>query len=291
MIRKGILLAGGRGTRLFPMTTVVSKQLLNVYDKPLVYYPLSTLMLAGLREILVISTPRHLPLFQELLGDGAQWGIDLAYAAQLEAGGIAQAFLIAERFLSGHGATLILGDNIFYGAGLSTRLTAARKRETGATVFAHSVSGPERYGVVELDTRGEPLRIVEKPTVPPSNYAVTGLYFYDADVVEIVKGLEPSERGELEITDVNSKYVERGLLRVELLGRGYAWLDAGTHESLLETANFIHTVEKRQGLKIACVEEVAFRCGFIDRMQLLALADAYPSGEYSEYLRSVANEA
>jgi len=290
VIHKGILLAGGQGTRLFPVTRVVSKQLLNVYDKPLVYYPLSTLMLAGLREILVISTPRDLPLYEKLLGDGAQWGIDLVYAEQLEAGGIAQAFLIAEQFLAGHGAALILGDNIFYGAGLSALVTAARERESGATVFAHSVRGPQRYGVVELDARGEPLRIVEKPAVPQSNYAVTGLYFYDADVVEIVRGLEPSERGELEISDVNSEYLERGLLHVQLLGRGFAWLDAGTHESLLETANFIHTVERRQGLKIACVEEVAFRCGFIERTQLLALSDAYPSGEYSKYLRSVANE-
>lgn len=290
MITKGIVLAGGQGTRLWPLTSVVSKQLLNVYDKPLIYYPLTTLMLAGLRDILVISTPDDQPLFQKLLRDGTQWGIALSYAVQPQPDGIAQAFLLAEGFLAGQGAALVLGDNIFYGDGLTNRLRAASKRRVGATIFAYYVDDPKRYGIVEFDPHGQPCRIVEKPQKPRSHYAVTGLYFYDSGVVDIVKGLKPSARGELEIGEVNNAYLENDALEVELLGRGHAWLDAGTPDSLFETSNLIRTIERRQGLKIACIEEVALRCGYIDRQQLLNIASEYPGSEYGDYLRRVGNE-
>jgi len=282
--RKGILLAGGAGTRLYPVTQVVSKQLLPVYDKPMVYYPLSTLMLAGIREILVITTPRDAESFRELLGDGSRWGLSLRYAVQPQPGGLAQAFLIGEEFVGGDPVALILGDNIFFGHGLAKRLQGIPA--DGATVFAYYVRDPERYGVVELDANDRPKRIEEKPAAPRSNYAVTGLYFYDNDVLAIAKGLRPSARGELEITDINATYLGRGTLSVEILGRGMAWLDTGTFESLLQAANFIGTVEARQGLKVASPEEIAWRMGFIDRAQLERLAGALEkSGGYGEYLR------
>jgi len=282
--RKGILLAGGAGTRLYPVTQVVSKQLLPVYDKPMVYYPLSPLMLAGIREILVITTPRDAESFRELLGDGSRWGLSLRYAVQPQPGGLAQAFLIGEEFVGGDPVALILGDNIFFGHGLAKRLQGIPA--DGATVFAYYVRDPERYGVVELDANDRPKRIEEKPAAPRSNYAVTGLYFYDNDVLAIAKGLRPSARGELEITDINATYLGRGTLSVEILGRGMAWLDTGTFESLLQAANFIGTVEARQGLKVASPEEIAWRMGFIDRAQLERLAGALEkSGGYGEYLR------
>ena len=284
MNRKGIVLAGGRGTRLYPLTLATSKQLLPIYDKPMIYYPLTTLMLAGIREILTITTPEEIAQFQHLLGDGKQWGIELSYAIQDHPGGIAEAFLIGREFLSGNPSALILGDNIFYGDNLRLRLIDTAAQSQGATVFACWVDDPERYGVIEFDTSHRPLRIVEKPQAPKSNYAVTGLYFYDERVVDVVREMKPSARGELEITDLNQWYLERGELHVERFGRGYAWLDAGTHESLLEASQFIHIVEKRQGLKIACPEEVAFMQGFIDAEQLLRLAEPMKATGYGQYL-------
>ena len=282
--RKGILLAGGAGTRLYPATQAVSKQLLPVYDKPMVYYPLSTLMLAGIRDVLVISTPRDLPRFEHLLGDGHQWGLNLRYAEQPEPKGIAQAFTIGADFIDGDDVCLILGDNIFYGQGLSERLQRAARQPSGGTVFAYYVKEPERYGVVDFDGEGRALSIEEKPDDPDSSYAVTGLYFYDSDVVDVARGLEPSDRGELEITDVNQHYLRRGQLQVETLGRGMAWLDTGTHGSLLQAANFVQTVEERQGLKISCPEEIAWRQGWISAEEVREMGRAMDNNDYGQYL-------
>jgi glucose-1-phosphate thymidylyltransferase len=286
---KGIILAGGAGTRLHPVTRVVSKQLLPVYDKPMIYYPLTTLMLAGIREFLIITTPEDQSSFRQLLGDGSDWGISIQYAAQAKPEGIAQAFLIGRDFIGGDGCALILGDNIFFGHQLSTTLQQAVQRAQGATVFAYQVRDPERYGVVSFDDEGVASEIVEKPSEPKSNWAVTGLYFYGPDVVDVAANLAPSPRGELEITDVNRTYLSRGELRVERLGRGYAWLDTGTHASLLQASEFVHTVEERQGLKIACVEEVAWRMGTIDTATLVRLAANYGGSSYGDYLRELAD--
>lgn len=288
--RKGIILAGGSGTRLHPATLAISKQLLPVYDKPMVYYPLSTLMLAGIRDILLISTPQDTPRFQALLGDGSQWGINLSYCVQPSPDGLAQAFILGKDFVGNNPSALVLGDNIYYGHALQDLLTSANDRQTGASVFAYHVTDPERYGVVDFDATHRALSIEEKPKQPKSNYAVTGLYFYDNQVCDIAASIKPSPRGELEITDVNARYLEQGQLNVEIMGRGYAWLDTGTHDSLLEAGQFIATLERRQGLKVACLEEVAYRWGWISAEQVEKLAQPMLKNGYGQYLLKVINE-
>lgn len=289
MIRKGIILAGGSGTRLYPLTKVISKQLMPIYDKPMIYYPLSTLMLAGIKDILVITTPRDSESFQTLLGDGSQWGIKISYKVQPSPDGLAQAFIIGEEFINGEGCALILGDNIFYGHDLSKLVKNATQKDDGATVFAYYVKDPERYGIIEFDKNRKAISLEEKPEKPKSNFAVTGLYFYDKNVVEYAKSIKPSARGELEITDLNKIYLEKGNLNVETLGRGYAWLDTGTHESLLQAASFVETVQDRQGLKIACPEEIAYNLGYINKEQLKELAKPLAKNEYGQYLLAIAD--
>ncbi len=291
MANKGIILAGGAGTRLLPLTASTSKQLLPVYDKPMIHYPLSTLMLAGIRDILVISTPRDTPAFEALLGDGGRWGLNLSYAVQPEPKGIAQAFLIGESFIAGDPVCLILGDNIFYAGGFAKTLQRVAAEREGATVFGYYVRDPRAYGVVSFDADGRATEIEEKPERPKSHYAVTGLYFYDEQVVDVARSMRPSARGELEITDVNRDYLERGKLSVEILSRGTAWLDTGTHSALLDAANFVQVIEERQGLKIACPEEIAFRMGYIDAARLEELSDAFGASAYGDYLREVARES
>ena len=287
---KGIILAGGAGTRLYPLTEAISKQLVPVYDKPMIYYPLSTMMLAGIKDILLISTPRDISRFEDLLGDGSQLGINIEYKVQENPNGLAEAFIVGADFIGEDSVCLILGDNIYYGSGLSEMVQRSAQKQVGATVFGYQVNDPERFGVVEFDENNHVKSIEEKPAHPASNYAVTGMYFYDNQVVEIAKNLAPSPRGELEITDVNKAYLDRGQLDVELLGRGYAWLDTGTHESLHEVAGFIETVQKRQNLKIACIEEVAFRMGYIDRKQLIELAQPLKKNDYGQYILRLAEE-
>ncbi|EJN18783.1 glucose-1-phosphate thymidylyltransferase, short form [Pseudomonas sp. GM78] len=287
MARKGIILAGGSGTRLHPATLSISKQLLPVYDKPMIYYPLSTLMLSGIRDILIISTPQDTPRFEQLLGDGSQWGINLSYAVQSSPDGLAQAFVIGADFIGNDQSALVLGDNIFYGHDFQPLLNSAMQRDTGATVFAYHVQDPERYGVAEFDSAGRVLSLEEKPLVPKSSYAVTGLYFYDNQVVDLAKELRPSPRGELEITDLNSLYLDQQNLHVEIMGRGYAWLDTGTHDSLLEASQYIATLERRQGLKVACPEEISFRAGWIDAEHLLRLAQPLAKNGYGKYLQNL----